>query len=90
MQKLLITSIFFSLWLTGLGQVQVTVVDKSTGDAIPGVALYVRNEGSEEKIAVGTSNEQGRIDISIDKFPCTLVTSHIGYAEKEIKITTTE
>jgi outer membrane receptor for ferrienterochelin and colicins len=69
--------------VAGQSQVQLTFKDKITGEAIEGVAILLK----ESQLALGLSDSQGRIEISPEQFPVTLVTSHISYSQHEFQVT---
>lgn len=78
----LVGGIFF--WLISvsvLAQVKITVSDKTSGNKIEGVAISVK-EGN----TLGISDEQGTAELSITKFPVTLVVTHITYKSSELTI----
>ena len=70
----------------GFSQVHITCVDKSSGNGIEGVALYLKIEG-KEKQAIAASNANGIIEATFETFPVIVVTSHVGFTEREFEIT---
>ncbi|MFZ2904962.1 MAG: TonB-dependent receptor [Cyclobacteriaceae bacterium] len=80
MARFLYTLFFALCSLSVFSQVHVKITDKLTGHAIPGVVLVAHQQ------ALGISNESGVIDFSVDTFPVTVATSHLGYLPNELKI----
>lgn len=75
-----------SLWMVWMNCILVysqtiTVIDKTTRQAIPGVAIYSTN-----KQLSTTTNQKGQADISIFKDVDTVVFQHISYVEKTIAV----
>jgi len=68
-------------------QVQVSLRDKSTGQAIEGVVVYALNtQGSTLTQAV--TNEKGKGSIFVSNYPVTLSTSHLGYESANFEVIT--
>lgn len=80
MARFLFTLFFGFCSLSVFSQVHVTITDKLTGHAIPGVVLVAQQQ------ALGISNDNGVIDFTVDAFPVTVVTSHLGYQSSELQI----
>jgi outer membrane receptor for ferrienterochelin and colicins len=83
MKRLLLAGVFFLCIGLAIGQVKVTIIDKGFGKTIEGVALYLKD--SEPKL-LAISNQAGVAEIKVDKFPATIVTSHISYAPIEFQV----
>lgn len=73
---------FCLITCSGWSQVRLTFTDKTTGEAIEGVAALMK----ANQQVLGISNSHGIIEINPEKFPITLVTSHISYSPREFEV----
>ena len=79
---LLVATLIFAL-SSAFGQVKVTIVEKGL-DKVEGVAVYLKD--SEPKL-LAISDQNGVAEIKIERFPATIITSHISYVAQEIEVT---
>jgi hemoglobin/transferrin/lactoferrin receptor protein len=79
--KLLITILMVWISCSLVYGQTITVIDKTTRQSIPGVAIYT----SDKQLST-TTNQKGQADISIFKNVDSVVFRHISYAEKTVAI----
>lgn len=85
MQRLILSVVFSLTCLALSAQVRITITDDLTGKKLEGVALYVKS-GEHGEQAVAVSDDNGVAELTFEKFPVVLLTSHIGYAAHELEV----
>ncbi|RTE55505.1 SusC/RagA family TonB-linked outer membrane protein [Arenibacter aquaticus] len=82
-KNILLFFLMAPLMLLAQGVVNGKVTDAGLGDALPGVNVVVKGT------TIGTTSDfDGNYELSITDFPVTLVFSSLGYASKELQVTT--
>ncbi|HEU5291558.1 MAG TPA: TonB-dependent receptor [Cyclobacteriaceae bacterium] len=83
MYKSIVALVLCIASLSGFSQVRIRFSDKITGEDIEGVAVLMK----DSQQVFGVSDSYGIVETNPDKFPVTLVTSHISYSQHEFEIT---
>lgn len=75
--------LFFPLAIFAQGSITGLVSEASTGNPLPGANIIVKGT------TIGTTSDfDGKFNLSVNKFPVTLVVSSIGFTTQEVNVTT--
>ena len=79
----LFSLLFFPLAIFAQGSITGLVSEASTGNPLPGANIIVKGT------TIGTTSDfDGKFNLSVNKFPVTLVVSSIGFTTQEVNVTT--
>lgn len=86
MRKIFLPTCFLLLSTTvSFAQVEVILIDRTTGKPVEGAVVFV-TIGNSEPVGQGVTDDAGRSWINPTTYPVRVSTSHVGYAPSQIDV----